>query len=598
MPAPQTAEQVVALKGHGFSCAVGEPDANAALAAEGMPGAPSLRRSERSVAESKNLRFVDCRKGGKPRLSTINAGCPTLAASLFLRLGWVFVAASLLTGCKPVGPNYNRPGYHSPAAYKETGATTVLAPPPNPAGGGWRPANPSDGMIRGKWWEIYQDPQLNRLEDRIRPNNQTLRQALETYLAARDQISVARASLFPKLSAGVSAQRERISANGPDYSSTKSPNYNDFLLNGQASWEPDFWGRIRRTVEAARSNAQASAADQANIDLSLHAEMAADYFQLRGLDAETALLKATVADLEGQLGLTQRLFAGGIGTDVDVAQAKTQLETARAQLIDVGVARAQYEHAIGTIANANLSEFSIPFSPLAEFPVQPPAQSSGQPLSHSLDQPQNLAPPRNLELPRIPVGLPSQLLERRPDIAASERRVAAANAQIGIAVSAFYPTISLNGIGGFESEHGVSWIQGPSALWSLGAQATELIFDAGKRHALTDQARHAYEAQVAAYRSQVLLAFNDVEDQLSGLRILEQESAAEQKAVASAQHSYEISNLRYRGGVTSYLEVLTAEAALLQNQHTAIDLKTRQFAASVGLVRSLGGGWDASQLPK
>jgi len=560
-----------------------------------LPGAPSLRRS------------CFCRKGGKPRLSTINAGCPTLTASLFLRLGWVFVAASLLTGCKPVGPNYSRPGFQAPAAYKETGASSVLVPPPNPAGGGWRPASPSDGMIRGKWWEIYQDPQLDQLEDRIspkgQPNNQTLRQALETYLAARDQIAVARASLFPTLSAGVSAQRQRISANGPDYSSTKSPNYNDFLLSGQASWEPDFWGRIRRTVEAARSNAQASAADQANIDLSLHAEMAADYFQLRGLDAETALLKSTVADLEGQLGLTQRLFAGGIGTDVDVAQAKTQLETARAQLIDVGVARAQYEHAIGTIANVNLSEFTIPFSPLATFPAHSAAlpsdrSSSGQPSASSLDQPPNLALPQNLVLPRIPLGLPSQLLERRPDIAAAERRAAAANAQIGIAVSAFYPTISLNGTGGFESEHGGSWIQGPSALWSLGAQATELLFDAGQRHALTDQARHAYEAQAAAYRSQVLLAFNDVEDQLSGLRILEQESGAEQKAVASAQHSYEISNQRYRGGVTSYLEVLTAEATLLQNQRTSINLETRQFAASVGLVRSLGGGWDARQLPK
>jgi len=582
MPALRSTEKLLALKGHDFGRAIGEP------------GAPSLRRS----------RF--CRKGGKTRLWTINAGCPTLAAFLFLRLGWVFVGVSLLTGCKPVGPNYSRPGYQAPAAYKETGASTVLAPPPNPAGGGWRPANPSDGMIRGQWWEIYQDPQLNQLEDRIspkgQPNNQTLRQALETYLAARDQVTVARASLFPKLSAGVSAQRQRISANGPSYSPTKSPTYDDFMLSGQASWEPDFWGRIRRTVEAARSNAQASAADLASIDLSLHAEMAADYFQLRGLDAETALLRSTVADLEGQLDLTQRLFTGGIGTDADVAQAKTQLETTRAQLIDVGVARAQYEHAIGTIANVNPSEFSIPFLQLVEFSAQPVAPSSAQPAAlpsaPSLNQPQNLALSPNLVLPRIPLGLPSQLLERRPDIAAAERRVAAANAQIGIAVSAFYPTISLNGTGGFESEHAESWIQGPSALWSLGAQATELLFDAGQRHALTDQARHAYEAQAAAYRSQVLQAFNDVEDQLSGLRILEQESAAEQKAVASAQHSYEISNQRYRGGVTSYLEVLTAEAALLQNQRTSIDLETRQFAASVGLVRSLGGGWDASQLPK
>jgi NodT family efflux transporter outer membrane factor (OMF) lipoprotein len=430
-------------------------------------------------------------------------------------------------------------------------------------------------MLRGKWWEIYQDPQLNQLEERIAAENPTLRQALETYLVARDQVSAARAAFYPTLSAGVGAQREEISANGPSYSPGKSTTYSDFTLSGQASWEPDFWGRIRRTVEAARSNAQASAADQANIDLSLHAEMAADYFQLRGLDAEIALLNTTVTDLENQLDLTQRRLTGGIGTEADVAQARTQLETVRAQRIDVGVARAQYEHAIGTIANLKLSEFSIPFSPLVQF-AQPP----------------------NLALPKVPVGVPSQLLERRPDIAAAERRAAAANAQIGIAVSAYYPNINLTGTGGFESMNVGTLIQGPSALWSLGAQATQLLFDAGQRHALTSAARHTYEAQAAAYRGTILSAFNDVEDQLSGLRILGDESTVEQRAVDAAQHSYEISNQRYKGGVTSYLEVLTAEATLLQNQRTAIDLQTRQFVSSVGLVRSLGGGWDASQLPK
>jgi NodT family efflux transporter outer membrane factor (OMF) lipoprotein len=474
---------------------------------------------------------------------------------------------TVLTGCKPVGPNYNRPAYETPPAYKETGASTVI-PPPAPAGGAWQPASPSDGLLRGKWWEIYQDPQLNQLEERIEANNQTLRQALETYLAARDQITAARAALYPTLSAGPSISRNNVSQNGPSYSPGKPTTYNDFSLSGQASWEPDFWGRIRRTVEAARAGAQASAADQANIALSLHAELAADYLQLRGLDAQTRLLAATIADLQDQLDLTQRRLAGGIGTEVDVAQARTQLETVRAQLIDVGVARAQYEHAIGTIANLNLSSFSIPFSPL------------------------------DLALPQLPVGVPSQLLERRPDIAAAERRAAAANAQIGIATSAFYPTITLNGGGGFESMNAGTWIQGPSALWSLGAQATELLFDAGRRHALTDQARHAYEAQAAGYRGTVLAAFNDVEDQLSGLRILEAESAVEQKAVASAQHSRDLSSQRYQGGVTSYLEVLTAEATLLQNQRAAVDLQTRQFVSSVGLVRALGGGWDTAQLPK
>jgi NodT family efflux transporter outer membrane factor (OMF) lipoprotein len=475
---------------------------------------------------------------------------------------------SLFTGCKPVGPNYQRPGYETPPAYKETGASTVLVPPPNPNGGGWQPASPSDGMIRGKWWEIYQDPQLNQLEERIATYNQGLREALETYLAARDQVAVARSALYPTLSAGPSITHDKNSEHKPLTTPSTATSYNDLVLAGEGSWEPDFWGRIRRTVEQAHENAQASAADMANVNLTLQADMAADYFQLRGLDAQAKLLNATVANLEGQLDLTERRRKGGVATEADVAQAQTQLETVRAQLVDVGVARAQYEHAVGTIANYKLPSFSIPPSPL------------------------------DLPLPKVPVGVPSQLLERRPDIAAAERRTAAANAQIGIAVSAFYPTIDLTGTGGFESTHGGTWIQGPSALWSLGAQAAELLFDAGQRHALTDQARHAYEAQVSAYKSVIFLAFEDVEDQLSGLRILEQESGVEQKAVASAQHSFDISNQRYKGGVTSYLEVLTAEATLLQNQRTEIDLQTRQFVASVGLVRSLGGGWDASQLPK
>jgi NodT family efflux transporter outer membrane factor (OMF) lipoprotein len=483
---------------------------------------------------------------------------------------------TLFTGCKPVGPNYNRPSFEAPATYKETGASTTIVPPPNPAGGGWQKANPSDGMLRGKWWEIYQDPQLNALEEQIspngQPNNQSLRQALETYLAARDQIKVARSSLYPTLSAGPSISQNRVSTNQPFFNKANNPTYSDYELTGQASWEPDFFGRVRRTVEAARETAQATAAQMAVVDLSLHAEMASDYFQLRGLDSETKLLKDTVVDLERQLDLTERLLDGGIGTDVDVAQAQTQLETVRAQLIDVGVARAQYEHAIGTIANRKLADFSIPPSPLDDS--------------------------ASLLLPKVPFGVPSQLLERRPDVANAERLTAAANAQIGIAISAYYPTVTLTGTGGFQSINPGTLIQGPSALWSLGGQATELLFDAGQRHALTDQARHTYEAQAAAYRSTIFQAFNDVEDQLSSLRILEQESTVEDRAVAAAQHSFDLSDQRYKGGVTSYLEVLTAEATLIQNQRTAIDLRTRQFVSSVGLVRSLGGSWDTTQLLK
>ena len=529
-----------------------------------QPISPAPRRGDAKYGHCRSFMRNDPEPGAPsmPRLYGMG-GAPSIVLALSFLIGLI-----LLTGCKPVGPNYNRPNYDAPAAYKESGASTVLIPPPAPTGGSWQPASPSDGMLRGKWWEIYQDPQLNLLEERIAANNQTLRQALETYLAARDQVTAARSALFPRLSAGATVSRNNISANGPSFSAGKPTTYDDFVLGGQGSWEPDFWGRIRRTVEAARSSAQASAADMATVDLSLHAEMASAYFELRGLDSQIKLLNDTVTDLESQLDLAQRRLAGGIGTEADVAQARTQLETVRAQLVDVGVARAQFEHAIGTIANANLSAFSIAPAPL------------------------------DLRLPKIPLGVPSQLLQGRPDIAAAERRAAAANAQIGIAVSAFYPTINLGGNGGFESLNAGTWIQGPSALWGLGAQATELLFDAGQRHALTDQARHAYEAQAAGYRETVFQAFNDVEDQLSSLRILEQESGAEQKAVASAQHSFDISNERYKGGVTSYLEVLTAEATLLQNQRTAIDLQTRQFAASVGLVRALGGGWDASQLPK
>lgn len=476
-------------------------------------------------------------------------------------------ALVLLAGCKAVGPNYSRPVYQAPATYKETGATAV-APPPNPPGGSWQPASPSDSMLRGNWWEIYHDAQLNGLEERVTAQNPSLRSALETYLAARDQIAAARSLFYPTLSAGVSAAHLKVSENRPFATASGSTNFNDLVLAGQASWEPDFFGRIRRTVEAARASAQASAADQASVDLALHAEMATAYFDLRGLDAQQHLLRSTVTNLEGQLQLTERLLNGGVATAVDVAQAQTQLETVRAQLVDVGEARAQYEHAIGTLANYDLSTFSIPPSPL--------------------DQP----------LPQVPTGVPSQLLERRPDIAAAERITAAANAQIGIAISAFYPNISIGGTGGFEGTHGGTWIQGPSSLWSLGAQATELLFDAGQRRALTDQAKHLYEAQADTYRNTVLQAFQDVEDQLSNLRILEQESAVEDRAVAAAQHSFDLSNQRYKGGVTSYLEVLTAEDTLLQNQRLIIDLQTRQFASSVSLVRALGGGWDTTQLPK
>lgn len=474
-------------------------------------------------------------------------------------------AALALAGCKPAGPNYARPNVTAPAAYKEMGASSVT-PPPNPAGGGWQAASPSDGMLRGKWWEIYHDPELNRLEEMVAPANQTLRAAAETYLAARDQVVSARSSLYPTLSAGPEYSHDKLSANRPLASTVNE--YNDLTIGGQASWEPDFWGRIRRSIEAASASAQASAADMAVVDLSLHAELAEDYFELRGLDSQSRLLQNTVHDDEGQLELNQKLFQGGAVTQVAVAQAQTQLETVRAALIDVEQGRARYEHAIATLVNQPAGQISLAPAPLGK------------------------------TLPQIPVGMPSQLVERRPDIAAAERRVAAANAQIGIAISAYYPTIDLGGAGGFESTHGGTWIQGPSSLWSLGASATELLFDAGRRHALTDAARHTYEAEAATYKGTVLAAFNEVEDRLSDLRVLEHESTVEDQAVTAAQNSLDLSNERYKGGATSYLEVLVAETTLLTNQRTQADLATRRFVASVGLIRALGGGWDVTQLPK
>jgi NodT family efflux transporter outer membrane factor (OMF) lipoprotein len=474
-------------------------------------------------------------------------------------------AAVLISGCT-VGPNYQRPAALAgpgapalPAAYKEV-------PPPNPPNGTWGVAQPNDSAQRGKWWEIYQDTTLNSLEDKIAISNQTLKAAMEQYLQAREQVRVARASYYPTLSAGPSAGRQRTTDNSP--SATKGLTFNTFAITGQALWEPDLWGQIRRTVEQARANAQASAADLANVELSVRSELATDYFEMRGLDSQKQLLDDTVAADADFLKLTQVRFKGGVATDVDVAEAETQYESVKAQAIDVGVARAQFEHAIATLAGIPASSFGLPYAPL------------------------------NLPLPNVPLVVPSELLERRPDIAGQERRTDAANAQIGIAISAYYPNVTLNGTGGFQSSNAGTWIQGPSSLWSLGGSAVELLFDAGRRHALTDQAREAYDMQTANYRQSVLNAFQEVEDNLAALRILNDESATQTAAVNAAVRSLRISTNRYKGGVTTYLEVLTAQTTQLTNQRTQADITTRQFAASVGLIKALGGGWDTTQLPK
>ena len=477
-----------------------------------------------------------------------------------------FVAA--IAGCKPVGPDYQRPAYTPTPLYKETGAATVVVPPPAPDGGAWKPASPSDGMLRGKWWEVFGDPVLNRLEERVATNNLAVRQAMDIYMAVREQVRVAQSAFSPTLSAGPLFTHNQLSQHRPFFNGAGgSSSFNDLQLVGQAGWEPDFWGQVRRSVEAARATAQANAAEQANIELSLEAQMASSYLEMRGLDEETRLLQVDVDELSRQLQLTEERLDKGVDTEADVALAKTQLESTRAQMIDVGVVRAQLEHIVGTIADYKIPNFSLPPAPL------------------------------DLKLPKIPLGVPSQLLERRPDIAIAEREAAAANAQIGIAISAFYPAISLGGSGGFESTHGGNWIQGPSALWSLGASAAELLVDGGRRHAFTAQARDNFEAAANNYKGVVFLAFNEVEDDLSNQRILEQEDIAQRSAVESAETALRITEQQYAGGVVNELQVLIAESALIQNQRALTTLETAEFTNSVQLIAALGGGWDTTQLP-
>ncbi len=469
-----------------------------------------------------------------------------------------------LSGCK-VGPNYKTPSTAMAPSYKENALRT---PPPSPPGGGWKDAQPGDDTLRGKWWEMYSDPTLNALEEKVTVSNENLKVALAQYQQALAAVRQYRASYFPTVSVGASAARTRLSQNRPQrFSTTGGLTYNDLQAAGQASWEPDLWGEVRRTVEESRANAQASAAELANVDLSLHSELALDYFELRGLDTQKQLLDSTVAEFQRLLELTQRRFQGGVASESDVALAQTQLDQTRAQDIDIGVARAQFEHAIATLTGQPASTFALPAAPLT------------------------------LALPDVPVGVPSETLERRPDVAAAERRADAANAAIGVAIAAYYPRINLTGSGGFEANRPGILFQGPSAIWSLGGSAAEILFDAGRRRAITAEARAGYDANVASYRETVLQAFQDVEDNLSTLRVLNEENATQRQAVADARRSLAISTNRYKGGLTAYLEVLTAQTTELANERTAADINTRQFAASVQLVKALGGGWNRSQLP-
>jgi NodT family efflux transporter outer membrane factor (OMF) lipoprotein len=445
----------------------------------------------------------------------------------------------------------------------------VQSPPAYKEVRNWKPAQPNDQNLGGTWWTIFQDPLLDSLELQVNVSNQNLKAADAQFQQARAVLRYNRAAYYPTVTTAPSATRTRVSNNRPPLSSTfDGVTYNDFVLPFDFSYQADVWGQVRRNVESYREQAQASAADLATVNLSMQADVAIDYFQARSLDAEEQLLKSTVTQYEQALKLTESRFKGGTASEVEVQQAKTQLRTIQASAIDVGVLRAQYEHAVAILIGKSPAEFSLPPLPLT-------------------------APP-----PPIPAGLPSELLERRPDIAAAERRVAAANAQIGVAKSAYYPVINLGASGGFESTTITTLLTGPSGLWSIGGSAVMTVFDVGRRRALTDQARAAYDNQVAVYRQNVLTGFQQVEDNLAAVRILEDEAKVQAEAVVAAQRSLELSIKRYKGGVTSYLEVITAQNAALTDEVTAVNILGRRMANTVLLIQALGGGWNRSSLPE
>ncbi len=449
-----------------------------------------------------------------------------------------------------MGPKYVRPETPAPPAFKEAD--------------GWKAAEPNDQAPRGKWWEAFGDARLNALEEQLTVANNTLRAAQATFEQARALVRSAQSYQLPTAVGVAGLTTANTSETRPN--SSRTPNYTDYLLRADVAWEADVWGRVRQTVSASRASAQAAAADVEVVSLSLHAELAANYFALRALESERQILETSVAGYERALELTTNRYQGGIASAVDVAQARTQLEATRAQAIDLRVRRAQVEHAIAVLIGQAPAAVAVSVEPLA-----------GEP-------------------PAIPAGLPSSLLERRPDIAAAERRVAAANAQVGITASAFYPVIAITASGGFESASLSTLLRSASSFWAVAPAAASLLFDGGRRRAASDQARAAYDRSVAAYRETVLVGFREVEDNLAALRVLAEEAAVQEAAVAAAERMLELAANRYRGGVTTYLEVVVAQASALANRRAALNILSRRMTASVLLVKALGGGWHASVL--
>lgn len=487
------------------------------------------------------------------------------------RIIFFFLAMGLpvcFSGCM-VGPDYAKPSTPEPATFKEAG--------------NWKQAQPKDDAIRGKWWEIYGDQQLNELEEQVNISNQNVLQAEAQFREAAAAVKVSRAGLFPTVTANPSFTESQSSQNltsrsgsgggsgsggsgggGGRSGATSQSLYN---LPLEASYMVDVWGAVRRSVEANSATAQASFADLENARLSYQATLAEDYFSLHGLDAEKQLLETTVASYEKFLQLTTNRYNSGVASKGDVAQAKTQLDTAKAQLIDVGVQRAQFEHAIATLIGKPASVFSLKEVALEATP------------------------------PQVPVAVPSELLERRPDIAGAERRVASANASIGVQTAAYYPSITLSGSTGLEAIQLSQLFSGPSFFWSVGPAIAQTIFDAGKIHGQVQEAQANYEATVAAYRQTALTAFQQVEDDLSGLRILADEAVAQDEAVKSAQQSLDIATNQYKAGTQDYLQVITTQTIALNDEVAAVNIRTRRMTTSVLLIEALGGGWDVSKLP-
>ncbi|MGC9997731.1 MAG: efflux transporter outer membrane subunit [Terriglobia bacterium] len=480
---------------------------------------------------------------------------PTACCLLLSALCLLFLSAACM-----VGPKYHRPTAPAPSAYKETPPATWAETQE------WKQAQPSEGVKRGKWWEIYNDAELNALEEQVSISNQNLKMAEAQFREAKFAVRIAHSNLFPTISVTPTIVNARSSINAA-LSTGRQTTY-DLPVN--VSWEADIWGSVRRSILSSKEAAQASDAELENARLSYQAELAQDYFELRGTDGEKELLETTVKSYQDYLKLTRDRFSSGVASGSDVAQAQTQLETARAQLIDFNVARAQYEHAIAVLAGKAPAEVNISYNSIKIIP------------------------------PVVPVGLPSQLLERRPDIANAERQMAEANEQIGIAKAAFYPSIGLTTNSapvGLESTSFKHWISWPSRFWSVGPGVAETVYDAGKRRATLNQNIAAYDATVANYRQTVLTAFQQVEDNVAALRVLEDEAQAEDQAVKAAQNALDISTYQYKAGTVNYLAVITEQAILLQDQVQAVNILTRRMSASVLLIEALGGGWDASTLP-